>query len=239
MNRYLAATVSQLLAKSIANSLSRIGAQYAADRFNETFSTNELMICNEKTRWCSGGPWIASRYMPLAVTANASRYDASRVLSIGYTSETDTTPLMRSFPKPVDANENWTRINIPVRRYGYAYSFQGVTTYLSVALLLLHAAMVVVHVIYRVFIDKKTFEFGGSLGSLLLLAMGDKAPSGGNMWATRLVVVPSGIAAEPNKLKIEVIETGNESGVKVQRAESEENLVGVKARLPPSRRRGM
>jgi len=136
---------------------------------------------------------------------------------------------MRSFPKPTDADERWTRISIPVRRYGYAYSFQGITIYLSVALLCFHAAMVVVHVLYRVFIERRTFEIGGSLGSLLILAMGDKAPSGGNMWATRVAVLSTGNENKPNQLKLEVLEgeSGNEE--EVGRAEPEEvmRLVGT------------
>ncbi|KAF2833185.1 hypothetical protein CC86DRAFT_365141 [Ophiobolus disseminans] len=229
MNRYFAATISQIFAKSVANGLSRIGAQYAADRFNKRFSMNELTICNTKTRWCSAGPWIASGYMPLAVTANSSRYDVSNLFSIGWTSKTDTTPLMRSFPMPLDADEKWTRIHIPVRRYGYAYAFEGVTMYLSVALLLFHTAMVVIHVMYRVFIDRKSFQFGGSLGALLQLAMGDKAPSGGNMWTQRVAAVSSGGVVDPNKLRLEVIEVGDETVDKLQQIESEEvmKLVGA------------
>jgi len=97
MYDYLEATVAQLLAKSVANGLSRIGAQYAADRFENhntqqinSVSINELTICNERTRWCSTGPWIKTYHMPLAVVANSTRQDVANELHDSWNRE-DTT----------------------------------------------------------------------------------------------------------------------------------------------------
>jgi hypothetical protein len=203
---YFEATISQLLAKSIANGLSRIGAQYAADRFMGAISENELTTCDDKTGWCSQGPWMADYTMPLAVIANMSRSELAHDASRGGDDSwyNDHSP-RRSFPKPANADAEWTRISFPVRRYGYAYAFQGITMYLSVALLCLHAAIVLAHVMYRVAFDCQTFDFGGSLGSLLVLAMGDKAPAGGNLWAKRVAVVPFGTVQDLKKFKIEVV----------------------------------
>jgi hypothetical protein len=177
---YFEATIAQLLAKTIANGLSRIGAQYAADHFVGQMSANTLIVCDDETHWCSEGIWYPYRRMPLAVVPNMSRselilYFDGEYARLGWN---DTTPTLRSFAKPADADEKWTRISFPVKNYGYGYSFQGITMYLSVALLCLHAAMVLAHVVYRVAIDCQTFDFGGSLGSLLLLAMGERGPSG-------------------------------------------------------------
>jgi hypothetical protein len=203
---YLEATISQLLAKSIAHGLSRIGAQYAADRFDGPVSLNELTTCDSKTNWCSQGLWIAGRsHMPLAEIANMSRAD---IFAYASSREDDDTTPPRSFPKPANADAEWTRINFPVKRYGYAYAFEGITLYLSVALLCLHAAIVLAHVVYRVAFDCQTFDFGGSLGSLLVLAMGDRAPKGA-LWAKRVAVVPFGTVRDESRLKIEVVENSN------------------------------
>jgi hypothetical protein len=228
---YFEATIAQLLAKAIANGLSRVGAQYAADNFIKEVSNNELAICNEKTRWCSQGPWLAGREMPLVVTTNTSRAAAVQYFSQSFMTnlsswKSDETPIMRSFPKPVDADANWTRIEFPIRRYGYAYAFQGITTYLSVALLCLHAAIVLAHVVYRVAFDCEVFEFGGSLGSLLTIAMAEKAPTGGKMWGKHVVLVPFGNAAETTKLKLEVVdcESPTGDGKKILAADPEEAI---------------
>lgn len=232
-HKYLESTIAQLLAKSIANGLSRIGAQYAADRFSNAISLNEITICNEDTRWCSQGPWLANGFMPLAVVANTSRHEVVSYFSQSFTTEpyyswwNDSSPIMRPFSKPVDADVKWTRIEFPVRRYGYAYALQGITTYLSVALLCLHAAIVVVHVVYRVAFDCQIFDFGGSLGSLLLLAMGDSAPGESDMWAKRVAVVPFGKSAEQKKLRLEMVESERDD--KVPPADPEELMCLVNA----------
>lgn len=57
---YFHATISQLLAQVIANGISRIGAEYAADYPNRVYSLNEITVCDEKTQWCSQEPWFPS-----------------------------------------------------------------------------------------------------------------------------------------------------------------------------------
>jgi hypothetical protein len=208
-DRYFEATISQLLAKSIANGLSRIGAQYAADRFRKDVSLNELTTCDTKTNLCSENVWVAGQsHMPLAEIWDKSRWDIFKEASNDDID--DKTPL-RTFAKPENADTDWTRLDFPVRRYGYAYAFQGITMYLSVALLCLHAAIVLVHVVYRVAFDCQTFDFGGSLGSLLVLAMGDKAPRG-NLWKKRVAVVPYGTVKDASRYKIEVVDNGVKEG---------------------------
>lgn len=144
--------------------------------------------------------------MPLAVVPNISREDSylyfdSQSNALWWN---DPSPILHSFPKPANADEKWTRISFPVRKYGYAYSFSGITMYLSVALLGLHVVMVLVHVVYCVVIDCQTFDFGGSLGSLLVLALGDGAPAGGNMWTERVVVVAGGHIGTEKKFRLGV-----------------------------------
>jgi hypothetical protein len=205
-DRYFEATISQLLAKSIANGLSRIGAQYAADRFQAGVSLNELTTCDTKTNLCSENVWVAGMsHMPLAEIWNKSRWDIFKEAS---NRDIDDKSPLQTFAKPATADTDWTRINFPVRRYGYAYAFQGITMYLSVALLCLHAAIVLAHVVYRVAFDCQTFDFGGSLGSLLVLAMGDKAPKG-NLWKKRVAVVPYGTVKDASRYKIEVVDNGS------------------------------
>ncbi|KAH7414148.1 hypothetical protein DE146DRAFT_750318 [Phaeosphaeria sp. MPI-PUGE-AT-0046c] len=224
---YFAATISQLLAKTIANGLSRIGAQYAADHFVGSISANNLTICNDKTAWCSEGPWFPRRVMPLAVVPNISRENSYLYFDPQLDASwwNDTSPILHSFPKPAGADEKWTRISFPVRNYGYAYSFQGIVMYLAVALLCLHAAMVLAHVVYRVAIDCQTFDFGGSLGSLLVLAMGDKAPAGSNMWTERVVVVRGEPVETEQKFKIQVIGKNEDT---IQRMDSEHGTILTK-----------
>jgi hypothetical protein len=206
--QFLEATISQLLAKSIANALSRIGVEYAADHFRSATSLKEIMHCNEKTRWCSQGPWYTRLTMPHAVIIN-STYEAAYSYDraenpFGLSSDS---PILRSFPKPADADKIWTRISFPIHKYGYAYAFEGVTTYLAVALLCFHAAIVLVHIVYRVALDCQMFDFGESLGNLLILALGDRAPSGGNLWSKRVAVVPFGSVIDSKKFRLEVMET--------------------------------
>jgi hypothetical protein len=147
---------------------------------------------------------------------------------------------MRSIAKFANTEEIWTHVSIPVRKYGYAYSFEGISTYLAVALLCFHAAIVLVHVIYRIAFDCQTFEFGDSLGSLLMLAMGDRAPSGGGMWKQRVAVVPTGNAAERIPLKLEVEATEGQ-GTELEHVEELELLVDTMkfqervSRYPPAR----
>jgi hypothetical protein len=231
---YFESTISQLLAKSIANGLSRIGAQYAADHFMGTTSENELTTCNDKTGWCSQGLWIASDEMPLAAVPDKSRAIFFSYVGGGIGVDAswynDTSPVRRSFRKPASADADWTRVSFPVRRYGYAYAFQGITMYLSVALLCLHAAIVLAHVVYRVAFDCQTFDFGGSLGSLLILAMGDRAPGGGNLWAKRVAVVPFGTGQDSKNYKIELVDTGvsdtaGEDEAKARHVEPEDEVL--------------
>lgn len=99
---------------------------------------------------------------------------------------------------------------------------------------------------HRVFIDRKTFQFGGSLGALLLLAMGDRGPIGGSMWAKHVTVVPYGSAMELRRLKLQVIESEPGSDGKTQLIEEEEmQLVHARqfdsrdSRCPSSRRHGI
>lgn len=221
--KYFETTISQLLAKTVANGLSRIGAQYAADRFIDHISLNNLTICNQKTRWCSEGPFLTARYMPLAVTANTSREESYLYHRPGSATSNspswfhDPNPIMRSFPMPVNAEEMWTRIDFPVRKYGYGYAFQGVTTYLAATLLCFHAIIVVVHVVYRVAFDAQNYEFGGSLGSLLLLAMGDRVAAGDSTWKKRVAVVSPGDMVKRKPFKLEVMEDdGLENEEKMQ-----------------------
>jgi hypothetical protein len=65
--------------------------------------------------------------------------------------------------------------------------------------------------VYRVAFDCQTFDFGGSLGSLLVLAMGDKAPRG-NLWKKRVAVVPYGTVKDASRYKIEVVDNGVKEG---------------------------
>ncbi|KAH7095696.1 hypothetical protein FB567DRAFT_36423 [Paraphoma chrysanthemicola] len=227
--------IAQILAKAVTNGLSRIGAQHAADHFAGGLSMNSLTMCNERTAWCSEGQWYTSREMPLAIMTNTSRAESSEQITdfatvggrpAGWMK--DWSPMLRSFPKPADADENWTRIEFPVRRYGYAYALQGITTYLSVALLCLHAVIVLPHVIYRIALDCQTFNFGDSLGSLLVLAMGDRAPTGGDLWGKRVAVVPYGNAAEQNRLRIDVVESESRGKELTPRADPEEVVRLVK-----------
>lgn len=175
--------------------------------------------------------------MPLAVVPNISREDSYLYFDPQFEASwwNDKSPILRSFPKPADAEQKWTRISLPVRNYGYAYSFRGITMYLSVALLCLHAAMILAHVVYRVAIDRQIFDFGGSLGSLLVLAMGERAPVGSDVWVERWVVVPSEDLQKQKKPRLEVIRKDEEI---VQKAYSEnvtllrkEHVVQAKAFL--------
>jgi hypothetical protein len=205
---YLEATISQLLAKTIADGLSRIGAEYAADHFdsNPLHSLNEIAVCDEKTKWCSQGPWFPDFHLPLAVVVNSTYGETPETQGYNLTGN-DSDHILRSFPKPADADKQWTHINFPIRNYGYAYTFSGITMYLSVALLCFHAAMVLAHVVYRVAFDCQTFDFGESLGNLLVLALGDRAPVVGNLWSKRVAVVPFGTVVEAKKFRLEVVDT--------------------------------
>lgn len=82
--------------------------------------------------------------------------------------------------------------------------------YLSVALLYLHAAIVLAHAVYRVAFDCQTFDFGESLGNLLVLALGDRAQDAGNLWSKRVAVVPFGNVVETKRFRLEVVETETE-----------------------------
>jgi hypothetical protein len=206
---YFEATISQILAKTIADGLSRIGAEYAADHFNRVYSLKEITVCDENTQWCSQGPWFPYPSLPLAVVVNSTYEEAPETQGYSLT-EHESDPILRSFPKPADADKQWTHISLPIRNYGYAYTFSGITMYLSVALLCFHAAIVLAHVLYRVVFDCQTFDFGESLGNLLVLALGDRAPVVGNLWSKRMAVVPFGTVVEAKKFRLEVVETETE-----------------------------
>jgi hypothetical protein len=206
---YFEATISQLLAKTIADGLSRIGAEYAADQFDRVYSLKEITVCDEKTQWCSQGPWFPYPSMPLAVVVNSTYGEVFETQGYSLTGR-KSDQILRSFPKPADADKDWTHISFPIRNYGYAYTFSGITMYLSVALLCFHAAIVFAHVVYRVAFDCQTFDFGESLGNLLVLALGDKAPVVGNLWSKRVTVVPFGTVVEAKKFRLEILE--NEPG---------------------------
>lgn len=63
-----------------------------------------------------------------------------------------------------------TMINPPVYRYGYGYGLNAITMYLAMVVLLLHIAIVPIHVCY-VFVKGWHSQAWGSLGDLLALAV--------------------------------------------------------------------
>jgi hypothetical protein len=209
----LEAIVEQLLTKSVANGLSRIGAQYgvrvplASGITDFAILPSEIVICSDN--WCSQGPLFLRAYMPLIAVSNGSRDVIAFQFGNGmlsgdpyYSWTNDSGPIMQSFAKPVDADTNWTRLQFPYHKYGRAYALDGVASYLAAGLLCFHAAIALAHVAYRILVDYQVFDFGGSLGELLVLAMGDSAPIGNGGWAQNVVLARFTDAAEADKLKL-------------------------------------
>ena len=78
--------------------------------------------------------------------------------------------LPRSFPKPDNADEIWTRLHFPVKRYGYGWDFRTKTIKIATAVFVVHAAVILVHAAYFVF-SGRSYTFAGDFADLLVLAL--------------------------------------------------------------------
>ena len=102
-----------------------------------------------------------------------------------------------SFSEPVDIEYIWTRISLPMKRYGYGWIYPTVTTKVAVALLVLHATVILVHCCVLVYTGI-SYSFAGSIGELMALTLNSKPPamleaasaevSNGSTWARSTAV---------------------------------------------------
>lgn len=108
---------------------------------------------------------------------------------------TDGDQLLQSFAEPANVDDVWTRISFPVKRYGYAWSFNTVTIKVATAVLLLHAVIILVHSCVLLFTGR-TYAYASSLGELVALAFSSQPPASLNRLRWPSVKVRAGLGRQ-------------------------------------------
>lgn len=73
--------------------------------------------------------------------------------------------------------DTWTPIEWKVSRYGYGYGLRGVTTYLAMVVLLIHAFLAAIHIVF-ILVQGRVSNAWGSIGEIIALALNSEvAPS--------------------------------------------------------------
>jgi len=157
---------SVMLSKAVADGLARIGSEY---RVNYVVN-RETTICRKG--WCSRGPFLNPPLGPSILNGTVAEYDTyyPRLLP------NNTGQILESFPEPADIGDVWTRISFPVKRYGYGWGFGTVTIKVATAVLILHAAIIIIHSCILIFTGR-SYSYASSLGELLALAFNSKPPA--------------------------------------------------------------
>lgn len=158
--------ISNLLSRAIADGIARIGSEYS---FFDWASQGEVTVC--RNGWCSRGPVIFDS------SPQITNWTCTMLMQYRGFDEPCLDPskmLSNSFPQPANVDQNWTRITMPIHRYGYGYGFSGAEggtpVKIAAAVLLFDALIILLHCGFVIFYGQ-SFAFTESLGELLRLAL--------------------------------------------------------------------
>ncbi len=162
---------SIILSKAIADGLARIGSEY---RVNPLYSyEREVTVC--RNRWCSSGAFVNPGMDPAILNGTVGQY-SSYTRDLRTLPWTDEDQLLQSFAEPANVDDVWTKISFPVKRYGYAWSFDTVTIKIATAVLMLHALIIIIHSCVLLFTGR-SYAYASSLGELVALAFNSRPPA--------------------------------------------------------------
>ncbi|KAL9618839.1 MAG: hypothetical protein Q9160_006498 [Pyrenula sp. 1 TL-2023] len=176
--------VASILSRALSDGISRIGSQYGiygdplGDVTDYWGQSNQAIVCRDG--WCSeGAPFVG--YNPLTF-----KWTGGTPFMLNWTCDvigqwTNESSLLNpsecqhlhSFPQPENVEQNWTRITMPLYRYGYGYGFRsqsGTPVILGAAILLFDALLVLIHCGLVIF-HGRSFNFIQGLGDLLQRAL--------------------------------------------------------------------
>ncbi|KAK5464629.1 hypothetical protein LTS15_001191 [Exophiala xenobiotica] len=172
------------LGAGVLDGIARVGIEHsiaASFSGSSTWSNKTVLVCN-KDKWCSQGPLIAGSESYILNSTHdefmAQNPDwISDSVPSGYADGRNDTPVMRSFAMPVDADEKWTQIAFPVKRYTYGWGFNSTMVKLAAAVLAWYIFVTMVHCSLALFLRESEVGVGlKGLGDILALAWGSRPP---------------------------------------------------------------
>jgi hypothetical protein len=175
------------LGTAVVDGLARIGAEYSiapntseADAYRATNRT--VLVCNDDG-WCSQGSLLPD--ISKATVLNTTREEFLR-RNPGWPAESvpvasdgrNDSQIMRSFPMPAGAKDEWMQISFTRKRYGYGWGINTTTAWLAAVVLGAYVVIVLVHCVVVMCLEAVDVGVAfGSLGEVLALTLTSMPPT--------------------------------------------------------------